>query len=148
MSFSPNRYAQSYRHLGAETALFDADPHRVISLLFDAALDAIGRARHALSQRDVALRGQATSSAIRIIQEGLQASLNLSAGPLAANLAALYDYMTSRLVVANRYADDAILAEVAGLLQELRVGWNGIAPGRAPAPKRALGMSNSALQAA
>jgi flagellar secretion chaperone FliS len=138
MSFSSNRSAQSYRHLGAETALVDADPHRIISLLFDAALDAINRARHALAQRDIPARGQAISAAIRIIQEGLQASLDLSTGSIAQNLSALYDYMGARLLVANRHADDSALHEVATLLQEIRAGWAAIEPASASAvPARA-----------
>lgn len=128
MSFGSNRSAQSYRHLGAETALVDADPHRVITLLFDAAIEAINRARHALAQHDVPSRGQAIGAALRIVQEGLQASLDMSTGTIASNLSTLYDYMGTRLLQANRHADDAALLEVTTLLQEIRAGWVAIEP--------------------
>jgi flagellin-specific chaperone FliS len=38
-----------------------------------------------------------------------------------------------RLLMANRNADDLILAEVASIINTLRDGWSGIAPKAMPA---------------
>jgi flagellar protein FliS len=122
--------ARSYRELAVETALTDSDPHRMIAMLFDGGIEAIGRARRAIAKRDIPGRGQAITHAIRIIDEGLKASLDDRAGQLAQNLRALYEYMTLRLLVANRDVDDTVLAEVSSLLETLRDGWAGITPGR------------------
>ena len=120
----------SYRDVSVQTATSEADPHRLIALLYEGGLDAIGRARQALKTGEVARRGEATTRAIRIIDEGLLAALDDRAGELAMRLRALYKYMSQGLLMANLRADDAKYAEVAHLLGQLREGWDGIAPGR------------------
>jgi flagellar protein FliS len=58
---------------------------------------------------------------------GLQASLDYdSGGEIAENLGNLYDYMSRRLVVANLRNDGSILDEVASLIVEIKMGWDGI----------------------
>ena len=52
-------------------------------------------------------------------------------GEIAGNLNNLYDYMVRRLLEANTENDQAALDEVAGLLGEIKAGWDGIAPGAA-----------------
>lgn len=128
MSFGSKSFARAYQNIGAETSLVDADPHRIIELLFDAAIAAVNSSRDALAARDVARRSQSIGKAIRIVQEGLQASLNLSSGQIANNLHRLYEYICLRLLTANRDSDESPLIEVTNLLQQLRSGWAGIAP--------------------
>ncbi len=72
-------------------------------------------------------KGNAISKAIRIIDDGLKASLDKQVGgEIATNLDALYDYMSRRLLEANIKNDPAILEEVRGLLADLRDTWNQI----------------------
>ncbi len=127
--------AASYRQMAVETSLTDADPHRLIAMLYDGAIESIGNARRALDKRDIAARGAAITKAIRIIDEGLKASLDMRAGEIATNLDALYGYMTRRLLRANMDADDTALLEVAGLIDQLRSAWTQIAPARADASR-------------
>lgn len=122
--------AAAYRHLAVETALTDANPHRMIEMLYDGAVESVARARSALASRDIPGRGAAISKAIRIIDEGLKASLDARGGEIARNLRDLYVYMTHRLLEANLNADDEALQEVGRLLDTLRDGWKGIAPKR------------------
>ncbi len=120
----------AYRHLAVETALTDADPHRMIEMLYDGAMESVARARTALASRDIPRRGAAISKAIRIIDEGLKASLDDRGGEITRNLRDLYVYMTKRLLEANLHADDEALLEVTRLLDTLRSAWKGIAPKR------------------
>jgi flagellar protein FliS len=54
--------------------------------------------------------------------------LNLEqGGEIAANLDALYEYMVTRLLEANLKSDAALVDEVAGLLRNVKSGWDGIA---------------------
>ncbi|SRR5690606_11946923 len=120
-------FTSSYRNLELETSVAQADPHRLIEMLFDGAAAAIAQARTALHEGRTAAKGEATGRAIRILDEGLKASLDPRGGELAANLKALYEYMTHRLLAANLSNDDAKYAEVSGMLDQLRDAWKRIA---------------------
>lgn len=119
--------ASSYRNLALETSVSQADPHMLVSMLFDGAGAAIAQARHALRENRVSEKGEATGRAVRIIEEGLKASLDTRGGEIASNLSALYEYMTRRLLSASLSGDDTQYGEVAAMLDQLRDAWRGIA---------------------
>jgi flagellar protein FliS len=126
--FAPYKTAAaSYRALDVQTMVDAADPHRLVEMLYDGAIMQIGKARFALSKQEIAAKGEATTHAIRIIDEGLKAALDLRAGDVARNLDALYDYMSRTLVSANLKNSDARYAEVEKLLTDLRDAWRAIA---------------------
>ena len=127
--FTPHRSAAaSYRSLDVQTMVDGADPHRLVEMLYDGAIVQVTKARYALTTKDVAAKGEATTRAIRIIDEGLKAALDARAGDVARNLDALYDYMTRTLVNANMKNSDALYAEVEKLLGDLRGAWQDIGP--------------------
>ncbi|GAB3667521.1 flagellar export chaperone FliS [Ramlibacter alkalitolerans] len=118
-----------YREVGTITAVSQADPHQLVLLLFDGALAAVLQARHAVATGDAPTRHTSISRAMRIIDEGLKASVMSEADPaLADNLCGLYEHMVARLFTANRHGSDEPLAEVLKLLGELRSAWAEIAP--------------------
>lgn len=119
--------ATAYRDVGASTALDSADPHKLVSLLYSALASEIACARGAIARRDIAEKGRAIAHAVRIVEEGLNAPLDMKAGgALAHNLRDLYDYMVHRLTLANLNSDDALLSECSRLVESLREGWDGI----------------------
>lgn len=116
--------ARAYSSVAADSGVKSADPHQMVLLLFDGALAAIRQAQGLLHSGQVAAKCAAIGKAIRIVDEGLKVSLDLSAGGvLAQRLAALYDYATLRLLQANLRNDDRALDEVARLLSDLRAAW-------------------------
>jgi flagellar protein FliS len=120
--------AVAYREIGATTALDGASPHKLVSLLYSALASQIAAARGALTRRDIAEKGRSISHAVRIIEEGLIAPLNMDAGgALAVNLRDLYQYMVQRLTLANLKSDEQLLSECSRLVESLREGWDGIA---------------------
>ena len=120
--------ATAYREVGVSTALDGASPHKLVSLLYSALASQIAIARGALARRDITEKGRAISHAVRILEEGLRAPLDMRAGgALAANLHDLYQYMVQRLTLANVKNDDALMIECARLTETLREGWDGIA---------------------
>lgn len=122
-----------YRYVGTLTAVHQASPHQLVMLLFDGAIAAVLQARHAVAAGDVPTRHKTITKAMRIIDEGLKASLEAHGDPaLAANLGALYEHMVGRLFQANLRNADEPLGEVARLLGDLRATWAEIAP-RPPA---------------
>jgi flagellar protein FliS len=121
--------ANAYARVGIETSVMGASPHRLIVLLYQGARQAIAQSRMHLQLGNVAERGMAISKAIRIIESGLQQSLNLEVGgEIAGRLNALYNYMARRLLQANINQSEAMLVEVDGLLATLEEAWIGIAP--------------------
>lgn len=118
---------QQYQQVNAHAQVSEASPHRLIQMLQAGALDRIAQAQGAMSRGQVELKGMLIGKAIDIIG-GLREGLNMEAGgELAANYDRLYDYMVRRLIEANRKNDVRILDEVAGLMRELKAGWDGIA---------------------
>lgn len=129
----------AYATVGLETGVAAASPHKLIIMLYDGAMVALLSAVHGMKSANVAAKGASISKAITIIDNGLRASLDKSAGgEIAHNLDALYDYMSRRLLHANIKNDVAAVEEVHGLLAELREAWvtigdNAVPPGAAPA---------------
>ena len=118
-----------YRNVGATTAVEGASPHKLVGMLYEAVSDEIAAARGALQRRDVAEKGRAIAHAVRILEEGLMAPLDLEGGgEIATNLRDIYQYMVFRLTMGNLHSDDAALAECAGLVRTLRESWGAIAP--------------------
>lgn len=128
--FSPGHAgANAYARVGVETGVMGASPHRLIVLLYQGARQAIAQARMHLQQGNVSDRGRALGKATRIIENGLQQSLDVEAGgEIAQRLNALYSYMLRRLLHANIEQSEAMLVEVDGLLATLEEAWIGIAP--------------------
>lgn len=128
------RAARAYGQVGITSGVDTADPHRLILMLFDGAIEAIARARRHLAAGQVAAKGQAISQAVLIVEQGLNASLDRqSGGALAQTLTDLYDYIARRLLIANAGNDAGGFDEASRLLGELRAAWaamrdNGAAP--------------------
>jgi len=118
----------AYREIGVSTALDDATPHKLVSLLYAGLANQIASARGALARNDIAAKGRAIANAVRIVEEGLQAPLDMErGGAIAINLHDLYDYMARELTLANLKNDDERLRACAKLVETLREGWDGIA---------------------
>jgi flagellar secretion chaperone FliS len=121
--------AKAYATVGVETGVVAASPHKLVVMLFDGALVAISSAIQHMQSGDIPRKGEAISKAIMIIESGLRASLDKKVGgEVALNLDALYEYMSSRLVIANLKNQPNVLEEVYQLLKGLKDAWESIAP--------------------
>ena len=133
-----SRAATAYRRVAAETRVQGADPHQLVDLLFEALLQAIAGARGAMARGDTVAKGEAIGKAVRIIEEGLKAGLNLKeGGDVARNLQSLYSYSVTRLTIANLRNDDAALDEVARLITPIGQSWK-LIKGNGPAYLQAV----------
>lgn len=133
------RAASAYRTLSIQGRTDGGNPHELIMMLFDGLIVAVGGARQSLARGDVAGKGAYIGRAVRILEEGLKAGLDMErGGELAVNLRGLYDYCVARLTEANLRNDDAALADVVRIIEPLVEGWRGIA-GAAPAEAPARG---------
>jgi flagellar secretion chaperone FliS len=117
---------KQYQQVSVHSGIMDASPHRLVQMLMEGALEKIALAKGNMGNQRLSEKGKNIGIAITIIG-GLQSSLNYETeGGLAENLNNLYDYMSRRLVVANLQNDQGILDEVAGLMMEIKSGWDSI----------------------
>jgi flagellar protein FliS len=140
-SHSYSAGAGAYGKVAAETGAMSASPHKLISMLFDGAKTAITMARHHMAERQIQAKGNAISKAINIVENGLKASLDATAGgpagaALVADLSDLYDYICQRLLYANLRNDPALLDEAERLLANLASAWLEIDPQKTSAPSQ------------
>ncbi len=123
----------AYQSVATHGGVAAADPHRLVVMLMDGAMERLAQARGCMMNGAAADKNQLISTAIAIIDE-LRVSLDLKAGgPIAANLDDLYDYMCRQLVKANLSNRIETVDEVSHLLSEIRSAWIAL-----PAEARAL----------
>ena len=117
---------QAYQRVNTQTSITDADPHRLIQLLYNGAIERINMAKSRIQAKDYGGKAQLINKAIEIIG-GLRSFLDFAqGGDLAARLEALYDYMERSLLEASAKNDLAKLDEVLTLLRSVKEGWDGI----------------------
>jgi flagellar secretion chaperone FliS len=122
--YGAGAYQQVRSHAGVESA----DPHGLITLLMDGALERLVKARAHMLRGEVAAKGETISRCIEIIG-GLRDSLDPKVdAAMVERLDSLYEYMSRRLLQANLRDDADILDEVSRLLQQLRDSWVQVAP--------------------
>ena len=125
----PHAGAGAYRQVGVATGVAAATPHRLVAMLFDGFDEALAQALGSLREGAIEAKCKCVSRAVRIVDEGLRANLDLEAGgALAADLQALYAYVSLRLLQANLHNDAAAMEECRRLMQPLREAWASITP--------------------
>lgn len=124
--YNPRMNAYGKDSLRSE--LSAADPHRIIQMLMQGALDRLAKAKGQIERRDLAGKSETITRASAIIMS-LSASLDMDVGgEVAQNLASLYDYMNNRLQDANVTLDTKAIDEVSFLLSEIKEAWDQIRP--------------------
>jgi flagellar secretion chaperone FliS len=115
-----------YQQVNTQTSVIDADPHRLIQLLLEGALERMSVAKNRIQAKDYEGKNKYLNKAIEIIG-GLRSFLDFeNGGDLAVNLEALYDYIERRLFEANVRNNIKLIDECSGLLRQVKQGWDGI----------------------
>lgn len=116
----------AYKEIGVYSGAAYADPHQLIAMLMDGALERMALAKGAIKAGEVAKKGELIGNTISII-DGLRGCLDMDVeSSLSQNLSDLYDYMGRRLLQANVESNVAILDEVSSLLNEIKSAWDAI----------------------
>lgn len=127
-SFARKSSLAAYQSVSALGNVAQADPHKLVQMLFDAAAERLIKARVCIEQGDVARKAQLLHSCVILIAE-LRGSLNMAdGGELAQNLNNLYEYMVRQILLANLENDANRVTEVLGLLNDIRGAWSAIGP--------------------
>lgn len=119
--------AATYNQVRVESGVAAARPIDLVIMVYDGAIETLGRAAVQLRANDIAAKNASITRAIRIIDEGLRAPLDMRAGEVAANLAEVYDYMMRRLLQGSVRNAPAMIEEVRGLLLDLKSAWDELA---------------------
>ncbi|MBF0219291.1 MAG: flagellar export chaperone FliS [Gammaproteobacteria bacterium] len=123
--------ANLYSRMGVQGGVETANPHRLVLMLMQGAIDRLAMAKGAMKNRDISTKGQMISKVMTIIG-GLRGSLDMDleagrGGEISANLYSLYDYMERRLLDANVKNDVVLLDEVSELMVAIKSAWENIA---------------------
>lgn len=122
------RQLGAYQQVHVTTGVDGASPHRLVQMLFEGLLDSLARARGAIAHGNVVTKGEEIGRAVRIVEEGLKAGLNVQeGGQLARDLHDLYAYVTVRLTYANLHNDEAVITECVKLIEPIATAWDEIA---------------------
>lgn len=131
---------KAYKSVGIKDDLAVADPHRVIQLLMQGALENMAKAKGAIERKDFASKGQTIGKAIAIIS-ALRSSLDMSvAGDISGNLADLYEFMIDHLTLASRDQNISKVDDVIEIMLTIKSAWDQIPP---EARQQAYEMKNS-----
>lgn len=126
---SRNSNLAAYQSVAVHGGVAMDDPHRLVLMLMDGALQRLQSARGAIERKDIALKAQLLQRCGAIIAE-LRASLDTRlGGALAVNLDDLYEYMERQILRANLENRSESVDEIIGLLSEIRSAWVAIGPG-------------------
>jgi flagellar protein FliS len=127
-TFARKSSLAAYQSVSALGSVAQADPHKLVQMLFDAAAERMVTARACIERGDIPRKAQLLHSCVILIAE-LRGSLNLAdGGELAQNLSNLYEYMVRQLLLANVENDANKVTEVLGLLNDVRGAWIAIGP--------------------
>jgi flagellar protein FliS len=124
--YSRSSKLAAYQSAGTHGGVAAADPHGLVLLLLNGALERIARARGCIANQVYSEKAQLIHRTVAIVDE-LRNSLNLqNGGDLAKNLDRLYDYVCRQLLHASMQNDVKALEEAGRLLQQVRDGWDSI----------------------
>jgi len=128
MTMKARDLTNAYRQTAVETRVHEADPHRLVELMLEGAIQRLRVAEACTTSGDIARKAKAASEAGAIV-DSLSGCLDFSqGGEIAQRLEALYDYASRRIATANAANDPAGFSEAAALLDDVFAAWKQIKP--------------------
>ena len=121
MSFS--KQSTSYR----EMEIYSASPERLVVIVFEQLVVNLERARIAMERDDLTLQVLSLGRARGLLYELLNTLDEDSGGPLAVQLADLYQFMLVELVDVGPRGDITTRRKLIGMATSLRAGFDGAA---------------------
>jgi flagellar protein FliS len=112
-----------------------ATPGQLVVMLYDGFLRFSAQSKAAFARGDIGEAGMRLTRAQAIVTE-LRVTLDMTQGPIAQNLASIYEYVGERLTAARLSQDTAQIDEAVRHMSELRSAWVQIAATARPASER------------
>jgi len=118
-----NKSINAYQQTNAYSGTMFANPHALITQMFDGVLTRVAQAKGAILRKETASKAELISKAILIVGS-LEGCLDHSkGGEFSQNLSRLYEYMNITLAQANINNDIHKLDEVIKLMLTIKSGW-------------------------
>lgn len=135
-AYSRSPTLAAYRNTAALGGVAASDPHGLVLLLMNGALERIAAARGCILNKAYTKKAELIHRAVSIIDE-LRSCLDLkNGGELATNLHDLYDYACRQLLKATLENNVEVLDEVSRLLNDIRDAWSKIPKDTRPMPAK------------
>ena len=101
----------------------ESDGVQIVSMLYDGAINFIGKAKEKLDIGDSSGRSFYIKKTTAIVNE-LSGSLNMDTGEIAVNLRSLYDFVLDRLVKADLQNNRDALSDAEKVIDIIRSSWS------------------------
>lgn len=114
---------KAYKKVTVESSLTSADPHQIISMMYNGLLESIAQAKGAIVRKDFGTKGVKITKAINILQ-ALQNSLDNKSEPIVSQrFTDLYSVCIDLLIDANISLELDVLDQVISYILPLRDAW-------------------------
>ena len=124
--YATNKGINAYKKDSLKADLAGANPHRVIQLLMQGALERLALSKGFIDRRDMEAKSNTLTRVIEIIN-ALRDALDRDANPeLVDNLDALYSYMIEQVHEAGLKMDVSKIDTVMELMLEIKGAWDQI----------------------
>ena len=118
--------AKAYQQVGAQGRVEDASPHKLIQMMFEAAIEAMNVSKAAIGEGNVLLKVAKINKAFDIV-ESLRGCLNMEqGGEVAENLDQLYEHTLFQIMQVNATNNPELCDHVTHILTQLLDTWNQI----------------------
>jgi flagellar protein FliS len=115
---------KAYKQVNLHSSLLESNPHQVILMMFDGALQAASVAKGAIERKNLELKSESITKATNIL-DALRQSLDFDSQPkISENFDVLYAYCIDRLNTVSIDLDISGIDEVVDLLKPLRDAWS------------------------
>lgn len=117
----------AYKQVGIKDQIATADPHRIIQMLMQGALDRMAQAKGAIERKNFAEKSQHISKAMAIVN-ALRDSVKPVEGAeeVSGNLVALYDFIAEQLQAATLKNATQPISDAYSILATIKEGWDSI----------------------
>lgn len=114
-----------------QRSVLTATPGQLVVMLYDGMIRFLSQGRVALEKGDVGEAANRLGRAQAIVTE-LRCTLDMSRGPIAHNLAAIYDWAADEITAARIGREPERLTRLVAQMTELRASWAQIAATEKP----------------
>ncbi|MFT5294061.1 MAG: flagellar protein FliS [Colwellia sp.] len=114
---------KAYKKVDIESSIMSSEPHQIIVMMFDGALQSLAIAKGAIDRKDFELKSQSISKFSNIIS-ALRNSLDFDAEPVVSqNFDELYVYCLDVINDISVSMDASRINDIIELLKPLRNAW-------------------------